>query len=93
MESSACDFEHILSPEVTDSICTLLGHPTVCPHDRPVPEGPCCARLARDVGPVVRRLSDVTVGESVRIVFIASDRRSAWSVWAPWASGVCSRRP
>ncbi len=26
-EKSACEFEHILTPEVTDSVCTLLGHP------------------------------------------------------------------
>ena len=27
IESSACKFEHILSPDVTDRICTLLNHP------------------------------------------------------------------
>src|SRR3990170_1243821 len=27
VEKNACDFEHTLSPEVTESICTLLGHP------------------------------------------------------------------
>ena len=32
IESSACKFEHILSPDVTDRICTLLGHPLACPH-------------------------------------------------------------
>ncbi len=73
VESSACEFEHFLAPEVTDSICTLLGHPTVCPHQHPIPPGPCCSRLAREVGPVVRRLSKVTVGERVKILFIASD--------------------
>ena len=31
-ESSACKLEHILSPEATNSICILLGHPTTCPH-------------------------------------------------------------
>ena len=73
VESSACEFEHFLAPEVTDSICTLLGHPTVCPHQHPIPPGPCCSKLARDVGPVVRRLSNVAVGERVKILFIAAD--------------------
>jgi putative ABC transport system ATP-binding protein len=42
IESSACKFEHILSPDVTDRICTLLGHPVACPHGSPIPQGPCC---------------------------------------------------
>ncbi len=43
IESSACKFEHILSPDVTDRICTLLGHPLACPHGSPIPQGECCA--------------------------------------------------
>ncbi|HJX85361.1 MAG TPA: iron dependent repressor, metal binding and dimerization domain protein [Candidatus Angelobacter sp.] len=38
----ACRFEHILSPEATDSICTFLGHPRTCPHGSPIPAGDCC---------------------------------------------------
>jgi putative ABC transport system ATP-binding protein len=43
VESSACKFEHILSEDVTDRICTLLGHPVECPHGSPIPRGECCA--------------------------------------------------
>ena len=39
VESSACKFEHILSEDVTDRICTLLGHPVECPHGSPIPQG------------------------------------------------------
>jgi putative ABC transport system ATP-binding protein len=42
IESSACKFEHILSPEVTDRMCSLLGHPDACPHGSPIPKGDCC---------------------------------------------------
>lgn len=38
----ACRFEHILSPEATDRICSFLGHPRTCPHGSPIPAGPCC---------------------------------------------------
>jgi putative ABC transport system ATP-binding protein len=38
----ACRFEHILSPEATDSICTFLGHPRTCPHGSLIPAGECC---------------------------------------------------
>ena len=31
IEQQACKFEHILSPEATDKICTFLGHPANVP--------------------------------------------------------------
>jgi len=43
LEAQACKFEHILSTEATDKICTFLGHPRTCPHGAPIPLGPCCA--------------------------------------------------
>src|SRR5271168_4645182 len=44
IEQQACKFEHILSPEATDKICTFLGHPQTCPHGAPIPPGVCCGR-------------------------------------------------
>ena len=42
LESNACTFEHILSPEVTERICAFLNHPKQCPHGSPIPPGVCC---------------------------------------------------
>ena len=42
LESNACTFEHILSPEVTERICAFLNHPRHCPHGSPIPPGACC---------------------------------------------------
>jgi DtxR family Mn-dependent transcriptional regulator len=70
MESSACQFEHILSETVTESVCTFLGHPPQCPHGRPIPKGVCCDRIRMDLRPLVTRLSDASLGAPVRIVFI-----------------------
>jgi putative ABC transport system ATP-binding protein len=42
VELAACRMEHIIDPEVTDSICSFLGHPRACPHGRPIPSGDCC---------------------------------------------------
>jgi putative ABC transport system ATP-binding protein len=44
IEQQACKFEHILSPEATDKICTFLGHPRTCPHGALIPPGSCCGR-------------------------------------------------
>jgi len=49
IEQQACKFEHILSPEATDKICTFLHHPRTCPHGSPIPPGPCCGRQADTV--------------------------------------------
>src|SRR5713226_5921501 len=46
IEQQACKFDHILSPEATDKICTFLGHPRTCPHGAAIPPGPCCGRTA-----------------------------------------------
>ena len=40
--SQACKFEHIISPELDERICSFLGHPTTCPHGNPIPPGNCC---------------------------------------------------
>jgi putative ABC transport system ATP-binding protein len=41
--SQACKFEHIISPELDQRICSFLGHPTTCPHGNPIPPGECCS--------------------------------------------------
>ena len=40
--SDACKFEHIISPELDQKICTFLNHPRTCPHGSPIPRGGCC---------------------------------------------------
>jgi DtxR family Mn-dependent transcriptional regulator len=76
LEEDACRFEHILSADVTESICTFLGHPHTCPHGRPIPSGPCCQRFAKEVAPLVRPLSDLGVGDQGTITFITPRYRS-----------------
>ncbi|MDP2688899.1 MAG: metal-dependent transcriptional regulator [Deltaproteobacteria bacterium] len=73
LEKNACSFEHTLSPEVTDSICTLLGHPPTCPHGLLIPKGPCCKKAGSELKPIVQQLSVLDVGDRGRIIFIASN--------------------
>ncbi|MCK5235358.1 MAG: metal-dependent transcriptional regulator [Deltaproteobacteria bacterium] len=70
LETHACSFEHSLSPVVTDSICTLLGHPPTCPHGLAIPKGECCIKAASEIAPLVRPLTEAPVGLNVRIVYI-----------------------
>jgi len=57
IEEQACKFEHILSPEATDRICTFLGHPTTCPHGSPIPPGPCCGQRFIDASASLESLA------------------------------------
>lgn len=71
-ETDACTFEHVLSKEVTEAICTLLGHPAECPHGRPIPPGECCRRVLREVESVIGPLSELKSGEKGRVVYITT---------------------
>ncbi len=70
VDEDACKMEHILSEELTDSVCTFLGHPPACPHGKPIPRGECCKKYKVDVQPVVVRLPEFEVGQQGKIVFI-----------------------
>jgi len=70
LENSACQFEHILSEPVVESVCTFLGHPPACPHGRAIPRGECCDRIRTEIRPLVMPLTEASLGATVRIVFI-----------------------
>jgi DtxR family Mn-dependent transcriptional regulator len=71
VEEEACKLEHILSPSVTESVCTFLGHPPTCIHGKPIPRGECCAKFKKEMKPLVIPLDELGLGEEGRIVFIA----------------------
>jgi DtxR family Mn-dependent transcriptional regulator len=76
-ESSACEFEHTVNPELVDGICTLLGHPRECPHGMPIPEGECCRRAATSAQASVVPLTQLDIGQAARIAYVEcrSDRQ------------------
>ena len=75
-EDTACEIEHILSPTVTDSVCSFLGHPPTCPHGKPIPRGKCCSKYSAGMKPLVVRLKELEVGAKGKIVFIAPSENS-----------------
>ena len=78
-EETACAFEHILSTQVTTSVCTYLGHPPACPHGKRIPRGKCCGSFQPEMKPLVRRLADLRLGEQGAIVFMTPDSRGRLS--------------
>jgi len=79
-ERGACQFEHFINEGITASICTLLGHPTVCPHGRKIPPGDCCSHTKRKLQPVFGPLSRLRTGIKAKVVYIAtgSPESSEW---------------
>ena len=71
-ERGACQFEHFINEEIVASICTLLGHPVVCPHGKNIPPGDCCLSIKRTLTPVVRPLSKINPGVMAKLVYITT---------------------
>ncbi len=70
IEGPACQFEHAISAEVEEKICTLLGHPVECPHGKPIPSGKCCSSSQQTVEQAITPLNDVEPGETVKVAYL-----------------------
>lgn len=70
INETACKFEHLLHKGIDDNICTLLGHPTVCPHGHKIPSGKCCKEETESVIKVVSPLSKLNPGDKGKISYI-----------------------
>ena len=70
IEKPSCEFEHVLSKEVEESICALLGHPRECPHGKSIPEGECCKKNLEVIKKVVYKVSDLKKKDSGKIAYI-----------------------
>ncbi|WP_457555890.1 metal-dependent transcriptional regulator [Candidatus Pyrohabitans sp.] len=44
VHAHACAIEHHISEAIAEAVCIKLGHPSRCPHGKPIPRGECCSR-------------------------------------------------
>lgn len=65
-----CLVEHGLREEMLDAVCTLLGHPSACPHGKPIPPGACCRDRRTEVPCQIVPLTELRSGQRARIVYI-----------------------
>jgi DtxR family Mn-dependent transcriptional regulator len=75
-EDAACEFEHLLAEGITNSICTLLGHPRYCPHGKPIPEGECCRQAREELRSIVVSCDQLQVGETARVAYFSTREHS-----------------
>lgn len=84
VHDDACRFEHVMSPEITESLDRALGSPATCPHGNPIPPAESLADSAatdfdiREEAVTRRggeeRLSEVKRGEAFVLTRIAEER-------------------
>ncbi len=71
IDPNACQLEHILSKEVAESICTLLGHPNECPHGQAIPRGECCDKTVETLAPIITSLDKLEAGSKGKIAYLS----------------------
>jgi DtxR family Mn-dependent transcriptional regulator len=70
LDDRACGLEHALFDGVDEAICTLLGHPTVCPHGKAIPPGKCCQQMRSSVSRLIAPLAELKPGTTGKISYI-----------------------
>jgi len=70
IHEKACKFEHLLDRGLDESICTLLGHPKICPHGSPIPPGRCCQQKQTQAQKLVSPLSQLSPGKRAKIAYV-----------------------
>jgi len=70
MHSAGCKFEHGLHHGLEEKVCTILGHPRVCPHGKPIPPGECCRRSEREASPLLASAADLPADEPAAIAYL-----------------------
>ncbi|MCG6553306.1 MAG: FeoA domain-containing protein [Candidatus Magnetominusculus sp. LBB02] len=70
LEEGACEFEHVVTPALVDSICTMLGHPKESPQGLPIPPGDCCDTAATTIESSVVHLTEMEIGQSARVAYV-----------------------
>jgi DtxR family Mn-dependent transcriptional regulator len=70
VEEVSCSFEHLLHEGVDENVCTLLGHPKICPHGKPIPPGNCCKVSIKKTTSLIMPLSEMERSQKGRIAYI-----------------------
>ncbi|UCF96063.1 MAG: metal-dependent transcriptional regulator [Spirochaetaceae bacterium] len=99
VDQSACRLEHILYTELEEKICTLLGHPTLCPHGQPIPPGACCTDGRDSDLRLIATVADLKAGQEGNVAYLHSEdgariqKLMALGVFPGAALRLLQRRP
>lgn len=77
IDEVSCKFEHLLHKGLEDNVCTILGHPKVCPHGKPIPPGKCCQKKdKRTIIKFICPLSDLEAKDRGRVAYLSAKDNS-----------------
>ncbi|MAG14271.1 MAG: DtxR family iron (metal) dependent repressor [Dehalococcoidales bacterium] len=76
LHEKACKFEHLLDRGLDESICSLLGHPKICPHSKPIPPGGCCQQERAPAPKLVSPLSRLSPRQKGKVAYIYATESS-----------------
>lgn len=76
MHERACRFEHLLDRGLDESVCSLLGHPKICPHGSPIPPGRCCQQPQAPMQKLVSPLSQLAQGQKGKVAYVYAPESS-----------------
>ncbi len=69
-ESNTCAFDRFIADDLVTGICTLLGHPTTCPHGNLIPQTDCCAKAEKELKSLMYPLSKLRMGDLCKVVHV-----------------------
>jgi len=72
-KEKACQFEHLLNEGVDTKLCTMLNHPSTCPHGKSIPPGECCIEARRSGNLGVVSLTELKPNEEGEIAYIQTE--------------------
>lgn len=75
VHETSCRFEHMLHKGLDENVCTLLGHPKLCPHGKVIPEGKCCKDVKRMPKKLVMPLTQLKVNKKAKISYLQTQDR------------------
>ncbi len=71
IDEVSCKFEHLLHEGLEDNVCTLLGHPKICPHGKAIPQGKCCLeKKDKRLLKFLARLPDLEIKDKGKIAYL-----------------------
>jgi len=78
IDEVSCKFEHLLHEGLEDNVCTLLGHPKICPHGKTIPPGRCCLeKKDRKLLKIVAPLAALEVKDKGQIAYLQAKDASS----------------
>ncbi len=81
IDEVSCKFEHLLREGLEDNVCTILGHPKICPHGKPIPEGRCCKeKKSKRLFKFVASLADMDAKDKGQIAYLQAREPSQISL-------------